>query len=144
MEAVVFLICVVVWGFFAGLGFPPHLCSYRKCCRELCSFSLPSHRSQIFSSLLSNKRLRILALTQLSASAGATRGEAPRRNLSIGNALTPHRLTASFPACRGGCPSCHGLQLPGICNAIFKHWGMWEIVAFLSFQNQRNLKCYSL
>lgn len=81
-----------------------------------------------FSSLLSYKMLRKPSLTQLSAKAGATHGEAPHRNLHIGNtsfdSFQPVKEDVIFPVVK---------DFNSAVDAVFKHLGMWEIVAFLNF-----------
>lgn len=81
-----------------------------------------------FSSLLSYRMLRIPSLTQLSAKAGATHGDVPHRNLHIGNtsfdSFQSVKEDIVFPAVK---------DFNSAVDAVFKHLGMWEIVAFLNF-----------
>lgn len=74
--------------------------------------------------------LGIPSLTQLSAKAGATHGEAPHRNVHTGNtSLDSFQAVEEdivFPAVK---------DINATANAVFKHLGMWEILAFINFQD---------
>lgn len=82
------------------------------------------------SSLLSYEMLTIPSLTQLSAKAGATHGEAPHRNLHLGNTsldiFQPVKEDIIFPDVK---------DFNSTVDTVFKHLGMWKIVAFLNFQD---------
>lgn len=85
----------------------------------------PEAQGLDFSSLLSYTMLTIPSLTQLSAKAGATHGETPHRNLHTGNLHIPWQL----PACRGDIIFPAVKDFNPTIDAVFKDFGMWEIVA---------------
>lgn len=74
--------------------------------------------------------LRIPSLTQLSAKAEATHGEAPHRNVHTGNTPLDSFQTVEediiFPAVK---------DINATADAVFKHLDMREILAFINFQD---------